>query len=211
MERSESKTAKAEAARNGFTLIEIMIVLAIVVGVLAIGANKLFSSSAQMRTAVRKIAVMTRDIRNNSRLYNVTTRLVISINNEKGHKYWVESAPGNVLLMTDDQRKELDSLTDIRKAEMEKANKFDVEKRVQPKPVDLPKGLFFESVEYGNREKAIVEGPAYIHFFSQGLAEEAAIHLTNRKTLNWTIAINPLTGRADVYERKISLKELRQQ
>ena len=76
------------------------------------------------------------------------------------------------------------------------------------KPVDLTRGLFFESIEYAERKEAITTGKAYVHFFPSGLAEQVAIHITDKKTLNWTITIHPLTGRAEVYERKVSLKEL---
>jgi general secretion pathway protein H len=84
-----------------------------------------------------------------------------------------------------------------------------METRVTRSPVGLPKGLFFESVELASSSAPITEGRAYIHFFAQGYSEDSAIHLTDRKTLNWTIAINPLTGRADIFEKKIGLKELR--
>jgi Tfp pilus assembly protein FimT len=185
-----------------------MIVIAIIAGIIAIGAPKLFSSAAAQRTAVRKLAVMTREIRNNSRLYNCTTRIVISMEKDKGHGYTIESAEGNAALMTEDQEKEVEKLTDIQKENEGKSAKFSQETRVLKKPIALPKGLFFESVEYTGRTKPITEGTAMVNFFPQGLSEEVAIHMTDRKTLNWTIAINPLTGRADVYERKITLKEI---
>jgi general secretion pathway protein H len=194
---------------RGFTLIEIMIVIAIIAGIIAIGAPKLFSSSASMRTAVRKLAVLTREVRNNSRLYNVTSRLVISIGKEKGDSYWVESAEGVAPLMTEDQEKEIEKLTEIQKESSVKSAHFQQDSRVLKGTVTLPKGLHFEEVEYGAREKSIGEGNAMIHFFPQGISEEVAIHLTDHKTLNWTITINPLTGRADVFEKKVTLKELR--
>lgn len=195
----------------GFTLVEIMIVLAIIMGVLVAGAPKLFSSGSSMRTSVRKIAVMTREVRNNARLYNTTNRLVINMDPEKGHSYWVESASGVTPLLSEDQEKEIEKLTELQKESSQDKNKFQQDTRFTKGAVSLPKGLFFENVEFGAREKAIDQGVAYIHFFPSGLSEDVAIHMTDRKTLNWTILINPLTGRAEVLERKVSLKELRQQ
>lgn len=163
---------------------------------------------------VMKIATMTREIRNVARLYNVTGRLVISMGDEKDpnkHAYWVESAPGVITLMTEDQQKELEKLTSSQREDEKPKNEFSIEARVTKKEESLPRGLFFERVEYTTRTQDISGGVAYIHFFPQGLSEEAAIHLTDRKTMNWTIAINPLTGRAEVFERNVSLKELKGQ
>jgi general secretion pathway protein H len=194
---------------RGFTLIEVMVVIAILAAVVAVGAPKLFNSSSQMRSSVRRMAIMTRDVRNIARLYNSTARMVFSMPKDKTHSYWVESASGNVTLMSEDQEQELEKLTKSQREDEQPKNEFEIDARVTKEAIDLPRGLFFEGVEYDNRKEMIGSGVAYVHFFPQGLAEGAAIHLTNRKTLNWTIAINPLTGRAEVYERKISLKELR--
>lgn len=186
-----------------------MIVIAIIAGVLAIGVPKMFSSSTAMRGAIRGLAVMTRDIRNNSRLYGVTTRLAIQIDKEKGMTYAVESSPGVALLTTEEQEKEVARLTSGQRGEEPTGPKFSQEARVQKKPVTLPKGLIFEDVEKSDRKDASVSGTVYINFYPNGLAEEAAIHLGDGKTLHWTITINPLTGRADVFEKRVTLKELK--
>jgi type II secretory pathway pseudopilin PulG len=186
-----------------------MIVLAIIVGVLTIAAPKLFSTSTQMRSAIRKIATITREVRNNARMYNMTTRLVIEMKKEGAHSFWVESSNNEVTLLTEEQEKELERLTSIQREGEKPKTSFTPETRVLRNPVTLPRGLFFESVELSTRERAATEGKAYIHFFAKGYSEDAAIHVTDRKTLNWTIVVNPLTGRADVFERNISLKDLR--
>jgi len=195
-------------SERGFTLIEIMIVIAIIAATLALGGGRLFNSSTQKRSTVRKIGTMTREIRNLARLYNVTGRLVISMGEEK-HSYWVESAPGNATLLTEDQQKELEKLTSSQREDEQPKTEFEMDKRVTKQEQELPRGLFFDRVEYGARTEDVAGGVAYIHFFPQGLSEEAAIHLTDRKSLHWTITVNPLTGRADVFERNVTLKELR--
>jgi len=192
---------------SGFTLVEVMIVMVILVAVLAIGAPTLFSSSTAMRGTIRELAVRTREIRNVGRLYGSTMRLVIDMNDEKGHSYWIESAPGNVTLMSQEQLKEMESMTSSQRDDEAPKKEFEMDSRVMRKPQTLPRGLYFDDVEYATRD-AVASGPAFIHFFPQGIAEHVAIHLSNRKNLNWTVTINPLTGRADVYERRVSLKEL---
>ena len=90
---------------RGFTLIEIMIVVAIIAAVLAIGGPKLFNTKNQMRSAVRRLAVTTRDMRNVARLKNSTVRLVIDMSSPKTHKYIIESAPGTIGLKSEEQEK----------------------------------------------------------------------------------------------------------
>jgi general secretion pathway protein H len=205
-----NRTSKLEQA--GFTLIEIMIVIAIMAAVIAVGAPKLLNTSAQMRSTVRKLAIATREIRNTARLGNVTSRLVISMSEEKGYSYWVESAPGNATMLSADQEKEMKALTESQRSETAVKPEFQTDTHVIKRPIQLPRGMIFESVEYAAAgREPIVAGTAYVHFFPQGLSEEVAIHMSNRKTLNWTVSINPLTGRADIWERKIALKELRNQ
>jgi len=186
---------------------EVMIVMVILVAVLAVGAPMMFSTQTAMRGAIRELAVRTREIRNVGRLYGSTMRLVISINDEKGHSYWVESAPGTVTMLSEEQKKELEKMTSVQREDEAPKKEFDMDSRVMKKPQKLPRGLFFESVEYPNREPISTEA-AYIHFFPQGVSEAAAIHFTDRKKLQWTLTINPLTGRADVFERHVTLKEL---
>lgn len=195
---------------DGFTLVEVMIVIAVIAAVLAIGAPRLFSTGTAMRAAVREMGIVPREARNFARLFNITTRLVISMDEEKGHTYWVESGSNNAPLISRDQEEELSRLTRAQREDELTSVKtqFQIEKKITSKPKNLPRGLYFEGVEYPGDGDMIETGTTYIHFFSKGLADAAAIHLTDRKTLNWTITINPLTGRAEVFERKVSLKEL---
>ena len=203
-----SRVSKQSGNNAGFTLIEIMIVISIIAATLAIGGQKMFDSSTTQRSAVRKLGILTREIRNVARLTNQTSRLVIQMDDQKGHTYSVESAPGTAMLLTEDQKKDLDSLTELQREDDKKKETFQPDTRLVKSPIQLPRGLFFESVEFSNTKEPITKGKAYIHYFPSGLSENAAIHITNRKTLNWTITIHPLTGRAEVYERKATLKEL---
>jgi general secretion pathway protein H len=191
----------------GFTLIEVMMVMVILVAVMSVGAPMLFTTQSAMRSAVRELATRTREIRNIGRLYGSTMRLVINMDDEKGHSYWVESATGSVTLMSDEQKKEFEKMTSVQREKEAPKKEFEMDSRVMKKPQKLPKGFFFESVEFAGRETKTT-GQAMIHFFPAGISENVAIHFTDRKRFEWTIAINPLTGRADVYERKLTLKDL---
>jgi general secretion pathway protein H len=196
---------------RGFTLIEIMVVLAIIGAIMVSIAPRLVDRKSKMKESVRKLATLTREIHNAARLYNSTYRIVIKMDEKKGHSYSIESAPGNVTLLSSAQEEEMQKMisSDQEKAKSKSKHQFAEDSRILKKPVELPNGFYFGEIEYGNRSEGISEGVAYIHFFPQGLTEEAVIHLTDRKTLNWTIALHPITGRADLYEKKLGLKDLR--
>lgn len=184
-----------------------MMVLAIITAVLGIGGIRLVDKTGGYRGQVRNMATLVRSVRNNARLNGTTCRLKFNMDDEKGHSYDVQCAPGTAVLKTEDQERALERLSNIQRGEKKSA--FAPEPRILKNPVALPRGLFFGSVEVAGRTKAVQTGVAFVHFFPSGLVEESAIHVTDRKTLNWTIALSPLTGRPDVFERDVSLKELR--
>jgi len=200
------------ANQKGLTLIEIMVVLAIVGGILAAIAPRLVNPKLAMKSAVREFATLTREIHNNARLFNSTYRLVIKMDPKEGHSYSLESSTGAVRLLTQEQKRELEfaSSDQQERAEKKLRDQFSEDGRILKKPKVLPRGLFFESIEYGNREEVLTEGVAYIYFFPQGLAEEAVVHIGDRKSLNWTVSIHSITGKASIIDGKKSLKELRQ-
>ncbi|MDX9731431.1 MAG: type II secretion system protein [Bdellovibrionales bacterium] len=201
-----------KAVRNsrGFTLIEIMVVLLIMGGVLAIGGTRLFNPSENRRGQIRQLAIQAKELRTYARLRNSTYRLAIAMDDKGGHRYWVESASGHVLQLSETQEEELAKLTEIQREDAIRGRaKFEKEKK--PGDVKLTTGLKFEGVEIAGRSKEFTSGIAYIHFFPQGLSEEALIKIGDGNTHHWTIAIHPLTGVAEILSRQTTLKELKSQ
>lgn len=197
---------------------EIMIVVAIIAGVVAIGIPRLANQKGRMRSEVQRIAVLSREIFNAARLQNRTFRLVFEMG-ATSSRFYVESAPGQVALLSEEQQKELDEETDDREAELKKLNpnKFEIETKYVKKPEEMPGGLRIESIEYAGRKTGATppgEGDkaikATIHYFPQGLAEQAVIRFTDGTSLGWTIVINPLTGKANIFDKKLSLKDIGQ-
>ncbi len=196
-------------ANRGFTLIEIMIVLVIVGVVLTLAVPKLVNSKGKIKDEVKHIALIARQVHDAARLENRTYRIVFSMEEKKVHSYWIESAASNVTLLSADQSKKQKDETDPKKSLIAKNNGFEISKAVLKSPVKLPKELFIDKVEFIDG-KAITSGDASIHFFAQGLVQEAAIHLSDHKTLIWTIFISPLTAHTTIFDKDISLKEITQ-
>lgn len=199
---------------KGFSLIEIMVVLGIIALLVATMASKITKSTDRaLRREVRHFAGTIKDLRNKARMRNITYRLVINLpdNPKEKQAYWVESTSKKFLVTYDEDE------IKKKKEEQEQAIKdgtgdptgFEIDKELSGKePKTLPDGLYFASVEMAAQQKEFTAGRLFIHFFPEGRVEEAAIHITNKDKLNWTLAIHPLTGRVDVITKDTKLKDL---
>lgn len=188
-----------------------MIVIIIIVAVTVLGGTRVFNPNENRKGLVRKLAVRVKEIRTSAKLQGSTFRLAIKMDEQEGDRYWVESASGRVLQMTEIQEKELDRLTESQKNDLTQGRaKFEKDDK-RYKEVKLTSGLRFLSVEVAGRSQPISKGTAYISFFPEGLADEAVITMGDGKNQLWTIVVHPLTSGAQILERKTSLKELHEQ
>lgn len=192
--------------KRGFTLIEVMIVIAIIAGLVAVGAPRLLRKDANIKTTARQLTVLVKEIRNHAKLFNSTYRLVIRI--EPGSEsYWVEKSTGLALIDKEKLLEEYDGRKPEEDDEEAPPPLFQIDKRLSKKEKILPSSLHFAQVETINMSQPATSGLAYIHFFPQGLMEASAIQITDKKN-TWTLVFNPLTGQADIVERAVNLKEL---
>ncbi len=193
--------------RRGFTLIEVMIVLALVGALIAYGAPRMFKKQNNIKSVARHFLVLSREIRNKARLSNSTYRLVIQMETNS-EKYWVEKASGPMAIDLEAAEKEREESKSNSKKEDAPPPLFQIDKSLSKKPQALPDGLRFAQVETVNTKAPLSSGTAYIHFFPEGFVEAAAIQITDGNKLTWTLVFNPLTGQADIIEKAQSLKDI---
>lgn len=194
------------------TLIEIMIVLAIIAGVMVLGVPRLFKSRENIKTVAREFLVLGKSVRDRARLSNSTYRIVIRIKpNEDA--YWVEKASGPQLidpaLMTEEGRQKAED--EAKDKENKPPPLFQIDKSVTKKEKTLPSSLHFVSLETVNMKEPLTEGEGYIYFFPQGFVEASALQIGMNSGNNssiWTLVFNPLTGQADIIEKAQSLKDV---
>ncbi|WP_413587294.1 Tfp pilus assembly protein FimT/FimU [Bdellovibrio sp. HCB274] len=192
--------------RRGFTLIEVMIVLAIIGGLVVIGAPRLFKTQSNIRATTRQFMALTKDIRNKARIYNSTYRLVINIDGKKAGTYWVERANGPMPIDPEAAEKERERQSSSFKDEDAPPPKYAMDTSVLKKEAELPGAFKFVQVETVSSKDPITSGTAYIHFFPEGFVEASAIQISGGNNLIWTLVFNPLTGQADIIEKAQSLK-----
>lgn len=117
-------------------------------------------------------------------------------------QYWIESSTDIVLFKT------AEGVERDRKMGKETPTaKFEVDKSVIKKPVQLEKKIRFKEVHTQARKNPITEGHAYTHFFPHGYAERSQIKLQSDTGKVFTIVVHPLTGRAKVYDRDVDASE----
>ncbi len=192
---------------RGMTLIEIMIVLVIITTVVVFGAPKLAGVGTQLRNTMRSLSVITKRLHHMARMNRKTYRLVFQLGEGKQDVFWVESSEKPVALLSEKQSE--DEAHSVSKSDEKPASQFTVDTTILKNPAGLPNKIYFEDIELASRNVVITAGTAYIHFMPQGLAEEAAIHITDKKDIHWTILIHPLTGQGEVIGQYVSLKDLK--
>jgi general secretion pathway protein H len=201
----------------GLTLIELMIVIAIIAFTVTMAMPYLSNRNAQTRAFLREMVVLSRELHTKAKLHGVTYRLVIEIvpgktvNDPGGGRFWVEKSNAKVVLNEKEEEaaKEREEETD--EAKKKDPRGFDVDTGIIKSPRELPTGLRFDKIELTRVKNPITSGKAYIHYMPQGLVDEAAIHIRGEKEQSWTIAIHPLTGRAELVGKPLSLKEIKNQ
>lgn len=212
------------APRNssrGFTLLEVMVTVAIIAGVVALVLPRMNTKGNKAKAHIRKLSTISKELHTRAKLNGAIYRLVIDMKDgaagEENQTYWVERS-NHKTLISEKELQEMEQMRKDGKLEKDQDGKekpipggFEPDSQILKSVQELPSGLKFSELEKANSEKPITSGRAYVHFFPQGLVEEAAIHLKISDENQWTISIQPLTGKADVVSSYVKLSEIRAQ
>jgi general secretion pathway protein H len=202
---------------NGFTMIEIMIVLAIIGGAVVMALPYITSRNTQTRKFLREFTVLSRELHTKAKLNGVVYRLVIEMpppktgDDHPGQKFWVEKSNSKLVISKDEEELTKERLGERDPEKRKDPKGFEVDTQVIKEPRDLPRGLYFEEIELTRLPNPVKQGRAYIHYLPQGLVDEAAVHIKGVGNQAWTVAIHPLTGRAELIPKPTPLKEIKSQ
>jgi general secretion pathway protein H len=188
----------------GFTLIEMLVVLTILAGLITIVVVPRISPLDRVRTVVRHLTVMTRQTQTAARLSGSIYRIVFEMpdDEKKSHSFWVESATQKDISLSMSNEDDKDK----KDGEATSETNFAMDTKISKKKETLPSGFYFEDIQFSEKQK-ISQGKAYIYFFPQGFVTKAAIHITNKKQIHWTVILNPLTGYGQVLDTYRSIGE----
>ncbi|HMN67693.1 MAG TPA: type II secretion system protein [Bdellovibrionales bacterium] len=201
----------------GFTLIEVMIVTAIIAGTIVMALPYITNRNSETRAFLREMTVLSRELHTKAKLHGVAYRMVIDFGTTQadgavtGQKISVEKANGKVVLNDKEEENALERLKETDAEKKQDPKGFSPDSSVLKREKAIPASMRIDKVELTRVKTPITEGRAFIHYLPQGLVDEAAIHLKGQATQAWTITIHPLTGRAEIIAKPISLKEIKSQ
>lgn len=192
---------------QGFSLIEIAIVIFIIGGLLSVALPRMQLKKIDTRKVIREITVTLKEVRNRAKLYGTTYRLAFRLDADN-QAYWVEKS-NNVTYIDKEalEKARSEAKSSFREDEKEKVpTAFQPDSGFFKKEQKLPAGYHFKLVEAQNESYS--DGMAYIHIFSQGFIEAALIQIEDPKKNIWSVTFNTLTGQAAIIPEAKTLKEI---
>jgi prepilin-type N-terminal cleavage/methylation domain-containing protein len=199
-------------SRAGMTLIEIMIVVAIM-GMLASGVimGQGALPRARLRTSCMRLAAAYRFAYVHALTSGKTTRVSFPLG---GARISVEESDDAMQLDPRDPLR-AGGAEAIEAAAVQLADaiqnlrprapraQFTAISGARFRPRDLDEGITVARLYSQHDEDARTEGTGHVYFFSGGQAERAIVHLRSSRGDVFSIVLDPMTGRAEVFDRAV--------
>jgi len=194
---------------RGFTLIELIVVLAIVAGAAALAIPAMASvTGANARKAAGQLAGSMRTLFDLAAVRHATCWMAIDLDHRT---YWADCGPAGARAgggSIDDERLAgrfgYEPDPEIRKILPHPAT-GERKERLLP-PQELPGKAGFGPIHLENQREAKDSGTAYVFFFPGGQAQKAWVPVVDGKHV-FTVVTEPFTGRARVVSGKVEVKE----
>ncbi len=183
---------------SGFTLVEVLLVLAIIAMVMAVGLPAISRVTVyRLNATTRQFVGLIRTIRNDAILLNLTHRLAINL--EK-RTYWVENQTRGGLLTENSTEGQVSK----KNSKEPPPSNFGLAEKYSKEPRVMPGGIEFTSI-YKEREGTRIDGIVYIHFFPNGINDSAILHIAREGSPETTtsLVIRPTSGKVDMFREKL--------
>ena len=191
-----------KSSDSGFTLIEILLVLAIVVLILSFGMPVVSRITGQnITTSARKFTSLVRGVRTDAILLSSIYRLKLDLDK---NTYLVEYQKQPGLLSESALLSFKPDPKSQQKTEPPDSG-FAVADKYFKEPKPLPAGVVFNGV-LKEKEGQVVDGFAYIYFFPNGLNEKAILYFNSKsaKEGGYSLYIHPTAGKVDFFKTKVT-------
>lgn len=195
--RMISVLSKRNSGNRGFTLIEILLVLAIIAMVTSIGIPAVGRLTYQrVAGTTRRFVGVLRSVRNDAILLNRIYRLAINFEDQT---WWVEKQNQLELLGSDSQA---GAVSDPKRPSPPSG--FVPAEKYGTKPKELPGGVVFDGI-LTERDGLLRQGIAYVHFFPSGYAEQSLLYLNKQGVEDggYSLLVRPANGSIQVFNRRV--------
>lgn len=186
------KASLALRSERGFSLIEVLIVIALVALMTTVGIpslNNAFRTSND--SYARRMAVSLREARDRAMLTDKLIRFRVDFEKQET---WFEEAPSTYLRAKASDKK----FNEREKEEMDKKeqNAFRMVTELSAEKQKLPNGLKVISIDHPRFKSPITEGVADIYFYANGSTDGAKIFFETDEGVKQKIILHPVTGQS---------------
>lgn len=188
-----TKTSRA-TNNSGFSLLEVLIVIALIAFVSALGVSSLTSAfRAGKDSFPRHLALTLREARDRAMLRDQIIRLRLDLDKQE---YWMEEAPGNYLLPKTVDRNL--SERDREARDKADANTFKEMKDLVNGHQSMPQGLKIAEVVTPRLKDPRVDGVVDVYFYNNGSADGVKIIFEDEEGPRQALRLHPITGQSRV-------------
>ncbi len=193
---------------KGFTLVEILIVIAVLAAVIGIGAPTIKNVlRTNLKSSAFQIASLSKFAYDSAVIKGKIHRIVFDFD-KRTFQLQVSSSDELVEVVDEED----DSISDREKREKQEKEKkevfYDFAGEIG-KVQKLASGVELDSIENLSTKKKYTEEIAYLYFFPQGATEDTIIRLSGQKSRTgfYSIRLNPLNGKAKIEGRYLEVEE----
>jgi len=193
--------------QNGFTLIELMVTMAIVGVIFTIAMTGLRSAfSVNIKSAAGKMAATLRYLSNKAVTDHMYLRMVYDL---QENTYHVEESADPLVISPEEDSSESKKEGESKDGEKKSESGFTPSESKLLESVKLPSGVAFKDVTVSYLSGKREQGKAYTYFFPDGFATPTVINLKDEDDQeHYSIEVMPMSGRVKVIgDYKESLSE----
>lgn len=204
MTRVVAKGNKHHPNQSGMTLIEIMVVVAIIAAIMVLGGTILFpGDEAQLRDQATRLTGAIQYVYNEAAIKNKYYRFVFNLD-EKSYHVESSTEPFTVSREAPPEGKappEEGEEGDENAAGQGNPTAFVAEDSYLIKPVKFPDSLKIKDITVLHLPERQEQGIVYAYFLPNGWAEPMVINLCNEdEEYFYSLEVNPLTGKSLIRE-----------